>query len=48
MRITQKFLENNVMKNVSHIAWDKIHEQIQEYEKVYEGTFDNIFILTSS
>ena len=27
-----------------HVSWDKIHPQISDYcEKIYEGTFENIF-----
>jgi hypothetical protein len=46
MNKTQTNGEQCDEKRRPHISWDKIHEQIPEKcEKVYEGTFDNIFIL---
>ena len=45
MNKTQTNGEQCDEKRRPHISWDKIHEQIPDKcEKVYEGTFENIFI----
>jgi len=41
---TQTMEEQMLQGRRPHISWDKIYPQISEFcEKVYEGTFENIF-----